>query len=71
MLLVSEQKIVEAMAQLFAQDKLAVEPAGAVTVAALRRYGNPARAGRNIVAVLSGGNVEPKRFLELVGSVSR
>jgi threonine dehydratase len=68
-LLVSEQEIVAAMAQLFAQDKLVVEPAGALTVAALRRYGNPAGAGRNIVAVLSGGNVEPKRFLKLVGSL--
>lgn len=70
-LLVREQEIVEAMAHLFVHEKLVVEPAGALTVAALRRYGNPARAGRNIVAILSGGNVEPKRFLELVGSVSR
>jgi len=69
-LLVSEREIVEAMAESFVQEKLVVEPAGAVTVAALRRYGNPARARRNIVAILSGGNVEPKRFLELVGSVS-
>jgi threonine dehydratase len=70
-LLVSEREIVEAMAHLFEQDKLVVEPAGAVAVAALRRYGNPAHAGRNIVAILSGGNVEPKRFQELVDSVTR
>lgn len=70
-LLVSEREIVEAMAQLFVQDKLVIEPAGALTVAALRRYGNPAPGGRNIVAVLSGGNVEPKRFLELVSPLLR
>jgi len=68
-LLVSECEIIEAMAHLFSEQKLVVEPAGALTVAALRRYGSLGRAGANVVAVLSGGNVEPGRFTELLQSV--
>ena len=68
-LLVSEEGIVAAMAELFAQEKLVVEPAGALTVAALHRYGSLGQPNRKVVAILSGGNVEPQRFTELLQSV--
>jgi threonine dehydratase len=64
--LVSEDEIVRAVAHLFLREKLVVEPAGALTVAALQRFW-PGRAARQkIAAVISGGNVEFERLIGLV-----
>lgn len=62
--LVSEDEIAEAMA--FALDKhhLVVEGAGAVGMAALL-YGRVKAAGRNVVLVVSGSNVDLPMLLEI------
>ena len=45
--------------------KLVVEPGGAVALAAVLA-GKIATAGRTVVAVLSGGNVDPGIFREVL-----
>lgn len=58
---VSDTLIVEAMRLIWTRAKLVVEPSGAVGVAALLAH--PERfAGRSVVAVLSGGNVDLDRL---------
>jgi len=68
-LLVSEDEIVRAVAHLFEQEKLVIEPSGAVGVAALLRYLRGTKPSRRVVCVLTGGNVERGRLVEMVGSV--
>ncbi len=55
----TDEEIVSAQRWLWAETRLAVEPAAAATLAALRSgaYVPPSRA--NVIAVLSGGNVDP------------
>jgi threonine dehydratase len=64
---VTEEQIRAAVRELAMREHLVVEPSGAVTYAAARNrtYGRP---GRPAVAVLSGGNVDPVMFAEIVGS---
>ena len=64
--LVSEEEIARAVAHLFLQEKLVVEPSGALTVAALQRYWPRGGGEKKIVAVLSGGNVQFERLVEIV-----
>ena len=67
---VGEDEIVAAM-QLAAEEcRLVVEPSGALSIAALRFH--PGEAGLDglggaKVAVVSGGNLDPDRYLELLG----
>jgi threonine dehydratase len=62
---VSDDAIREAASALLARSKLIVEFSGAATVAALiSRAFEP--QGRNTVAVLSGGNLDPTRLAELL-----
>lgn len=56
--LVDDEAIREAVAFLFARQRLVVEFSGAATVAALRS-GLVSAAGRRTVAVVSGGNIDP------------
>lgn len=56
--LVEEDAIRDAAATLFFQQRLLVEFSGAATVAALRS-GRVATEGRRVVAVVSGGNMDP------------
>jgi threonine dehydratase len=58
-LLVSESAIVEAQRWLWEEVRLVVEPAAATTVAALRSGAYAPERGARVVAVLSGGNVDP------------
>ncbi|MFQ5817591.1 MAG: threonine/serine dehydratase [Terriglobia bacterium] len=67
-LLVSEEEIVGATVRLLEEDKLVVEPAGAVGVAALLRHLAGKEKNQKIVIVLSGGNIEPGRLAEMVRS---
>jgi len=69
-LLVSEDEIVRAVAHLFEMEKLVIEPSGAVGVAALVRHLAGAKPHRKVVCVLTGGNVERQRLVEMIGSVS-
>lgn len=65
---VSEAQIGDAMRQLAARARLVVEPSGAASMAAHlvgaaeRRDGDDRR-----VVILSGGNVDPERFLRILG----
>lgn len=59
---VDEQAIASAVAWLFAAARMVVEPSGAVSVAAALSAIND--AARPIVAVVSGGNVDPERFAQ-------
>jgi threonine dehydratase len=57
--LVDDADIVEAQRWLWAETKLAVEPAAATPVAALRTGSFRPAPGSRVVVVLSGGNVDP------------
>ncbi len=62
-LAVADDDVRQAMAFAFRHLKLVVEPGGAVGLAALLAGGFDAR-GRTVAVVLSGGNVDPTRFME-------
>ncbi|AKM33134.3 hypothetical protein AB870_22890 [Pandoraea faecigallinarum] len=61
-LLVDDKRVQTAMGMLFEHLKLVAEPGGAIAVAAV--VANPHKfEGKNIVAVVSGGNVSPDTFV--------
>ena len=62
---VTDDEIVDAMRWLAFEEKLTVEPAGAAALAALMS-GRLPDLKPPVVVVISGGNVEPKRYLELL-----
>ena len=66
--LVSEQEIIAAVVHLFGQEKLVIEPSGAVSVAGLLRHLAGKVSGQKVVAVLTGGNVEPGRLADMVAT---
>ncbi len=55
---VSEEEIASAILYLLEKEKTVVEGAGAVGVAALMHHRLPGLAGKKVVAVLSGGNID-------------
>lgn len=57
--LVDDEAIVEAQRWLWSTARLAVEPAAATTLAALRTGVLSPASGASVLAVLSGGNVDP------------
>ena len=67
---VSEEMISRAMLLLLERQKLLVEPAGAVAVAALLNHGDGSplltATDAPVVAVLSGGNVDPLLLMRLI-----
>ncbi len=68
-LTVSDLDLRRAMALLFSRMKLVVEPGGSAAAAALLAGKVPSVAGRRVGVVLSGGNLDPARFCELVSSL--
>lgn len=62
---VSESEIAAAVRYLYSVAGLTIEPSGAVTTAAL--IAGRVRAAGKVVAVASGGNVDPELFEHLVG----
>ncbi|RZS41138.1 threonine dehydratase [Herbihabitans rhizosphaerae] len=64
---VTEEEIVEAVRLLARRARLVVEPSGAVAVAAHLNRVEELPAGRT-VAVVSGGNIDPARFAEILSS---
>jgi threo-3-hydroxy-L-aspartate ammonia-lyase len=65
----TDDELVDTMRLLFTGLKLVVEPTGCLALAALRRLAveEPDRVrGRRIGVIVSGGNVDPDRFAELV-----
>jgi threonine dehydratase len=61
----TDAEVADAIAFAFHELKLVVEPGGAVALAALLA-GKLDVAGKTVVAVLSGGNVDPELFARLV-----
>ncbi|MDQ3937886.1 MAG: threonine/serine dehydratase [Chloroflexota bacterium] len=64
-LTVEEQEIGSAVAQAASRARLVLEPSGAVSLAALL-FHREELAGSTVVAVLSGGNVDPERYAALL-----
>ena len=65
--LVEEEEIAKAVRTLAVEQKLVVEPGGAVGVAALLA-GKIQTADRDVVCVLSGGNILPSKLAELIAT---
>jgi threonine dehydratase len=57
------------MAFLAREYRIVAEPSGAVAPAAYRYHRDTLPGGRT-VAVVSGGNVDPARYLELLGAAA-
>ncbi len=66
-LVVSDEDTRRAMAYAFRHLKLVVEPGGAVALAALLS-GKLEASGKTTALILSGGNVDPERYAEVIGS---
>jgi threonine dehydratase len=64
---VTDDEIISAMRFLFDRMKLVVEPSGAASIAALLS-GRLRLAGLRVGAVISGGNVDTARFVDLITS---
>jgi threonine dehydratase len=64
--LIAEQDILDAMRRLMSYAKLVVEPAGAAAVGALLSGKVAFERGSNVVAVISGGNVDLERLKTLL-----
>jgi threonine dehydratase len=62
---VSEQEICEAMRRLSVNPKTVAEPSGAVSVAGFLFHAKELPPARVHVAVISGGNIEPRMLAEL------
>ena len=63
---VSEREIRAAVGELELANRLVVEPSGAVTAAALFNRRGELPAGKTVVAVLSGGNIEPRLLADIL-----
>jgi threonine dehydratase len=64
MLLVPEGKVSSTILQLYNEDAIVAEPAGALTIAALDLYADKLR-GKRVVCILSGGNNDIDRMQEI------
>ncbi len=64
MLLVPEGKVSSAILQLYNEDAIVAEPAGALAIAALDQYAGHLN-GKRVVCVLSGGNNDIDRMQEI------
>jgi threonine dehydratase len=63
---VSDEELRQAMRFAFERMKLVVEPSGAAALAALLQRRIPELVGRRVGAVVSGGNIDPARYAELL-----
>ena len=63
---VSEDEIRRAMRQVITRARLMTEPSGAVTMAAWMFHHGELPASRKTVAVISGGNADPKQVAEIL-----
>lgn len=64
--LIGEDAIAEGVRFLFERARLVAEPAGAAATGALLSGAVPVRPGERVVVIVSGGNVDPARFAQLV-----
>lgn len=65
----SDLEMRRAMALLASRMKIVVEPGGAIAFAALLHGKVPDAAGKKVGVVLSGGNVDPERFGDLISGL--
>jgi threonine dehydratase len=63
---VSEDEIARAMVRASREARLVLEPSGATTLAAWLFHAEELPASGRVVCVLSGGNVDPARYEELL-----
>lgn len=63
---VKEDEIREAMRRMMSEMRLVVEPSGAVTFAAYLFHEEKLPRGRNVVAIMSGGNIEPALLAQVM-----
>lgn len=66
MITVTEEEIRRALRHLLFSARILAEPSGAVTTAAAMFHARELPAGEPVVAVVSGGNVDPKIFSEIL-----
>ncbi len=64
MLLVPEGKVSSTILQLYNEDAIVAEPAGALSIAALDQYASQLK-GKKVVCILSGGNNDIDRMQEI------
>ncbi len=64
LLLVDEGKVCHTILQLYNEEGIVIEPAGALSIAALDQYKDQI-AGKNVVCILSGGNNDITRTEEI------
>lgn len=64
MLLVPEGKVSSTILQLYNEDAIVAEPAGALSIAALEQYADQIK-GKKVVCILSGGNNDIDRMQEI------
>ena len=64
MILVPEGKVSSTILQLYTEDAIVAEPAGALSIAALDQYRDQIK-GKKIVCILSGGNNDIDRMQEI------
>ncbi len=64
MLLVPEGKVSSTILQLYNEDAIVAEPAGALSIAALDQYASHIK-GKKVVCILSGGNNDIDRMQEI------
>jgi threonine dehydratase len=64
MLLVPEGKVSSAILQLYNEDAIVAEPAGALSIAALDQYADKLK-GKKVVCIVSGGNNDIDRMQEI------
>jgi threonine dehydratase len=64
MLLVPEGKVSSTILQLYNEDAIVAEPAGALSIAALEQYAEQIK-GKRVVCILSGGNNDIDRMQEI------
>lgn len=68
-LTVTETQVLDAMAQAFLRLKLVTEPGGAVALAAALHHADQTEA-ETVIAVVSGGNVDPDIFTQALATLS-
>lgn len=64
MQLIPEGKVCSTILQLYNEDAIVVEPAGALAIAALDKYADVIK-GKNVVCIVSGGNNDIDRMQEI------
>ena len=64
MILVSEGAICQTILKMYNKDAIVVEPAGAMSVAALKQYASEIK-GKNVVCIICGGNNDITRMAEI------